>query len=149
MTELDEIDTLIANIRRNLDDLGRIARQASVLAKQTPELRQRIAMLESLNAGRDAPADTIDAAPWMADLTSTQRALMSILLGAYPRAVSLDFLVDNVPSSHDHAKERTAGSLKIQVSIIRHILGYDAIVTAYGVGYRLGERLAQEKPPAV
>lgn len=77
---------------------------------------------------------------WATLLTPQERALVGVLLGAYPRVVGAGRLVDCLPG-HDHAVVRGEELAPVLVCRIRKKLGADAILTVRGIGFSLGRAL--------
>lgn len=80
----------------------------------------------------------IELAPWMDGLTPPQIALMTALVGAYPRILSRDDIEERVLPKRDHGAVRDPKIVDVQVCNIRKVLGKPAVENVFGVGFRCG-----------
>lgn len=81
--------------------------------------------------------------PWLSELTTQERALVGALFARFPRVVDRYDLLDSLPG-YSNSEDRQVQILNVVVHRIRKKLGEDAIYTARGEGFRLGDRFYAE-----
>ncbi len=81
--------------------------------------------------------------PWLSELTAQERALVGALFARFPRVVDRYDLLDSLPG-YSNSEDRQVQILNVVVHRVRKKLGEDAIYTARGEGFRLGDRFYAE-----
>lgn len=107
------------------------------------DLRARLADAEALidlqrgQLAAEGVEGFLDPTPLLRDLKTQERALVGILLRAFPTTLCDFAILERLPG-RDHAEDRDVTIVRVLACRARKVLGHDAIETVRGCGYRLG-----------
>lgn len=116
----------------------KLSEQVATLEAEIDEAKKEISLLKA----RLVAQELVATIPWDEKLTPSQNSLMQIL-AARPHHIFSRYEIDSAIPGYDHVIERDNHVIFTHVSLIRNILGDDAIETVRGYGYRLGKKYAQ------
>ena len=113
----------------------RIAFLEAKLREAEAQIGILLAQLRALNL------EGIQIAPWMADLRAQEIALIAALRAAYPRVLDI-YALDEAMPRQDRAADRSIKCVHVAIHGARKKLGFDAITTVRGHGWRLSDEFA-------
>ena len=121
------------------------ARPSERIRFQQDVIRQQDELIDLLKGALAAAGLHMEGKPepWLSELTTQERALVGALFARFPRVVDRYDLLDSLPG-YSNAEDRQVQILNVIVHRIRRKLGEDAIYTARGQGFRLGDRFYAE-----
>lgn len=121
------------------------ARPSERIRFQQDVIRQQDELIDLLKGALAAAGLHMEGKPepWLSELTTQERALVGALFARFPRVMDRYDLLDSLPG-YSNAEDRQVQILNVVVHRIRRKLGEDAIYTARGHGFRLGDRFYAE-----
>ncbi len=121
------------------------ARPSERIRHQQDVIRQQDELIDLLKGSLAAAGLHMESKPepWLSELTTQERALVGALFARFPRVVDRYDLLDSLPG-YSNAEDRQVQILNVVIHRIRKKLGDDAICTARGQGFRLGDRFYAE-----
>lgn len=114
----------------------------AALSAELAAAKAKIAELEAavpMNPAERSAELTVDV---LLRLSPQKRDICRALVRAYPRPLSVPQLVDRI-MVRDHAKPPQGIGIKVYISIIRSVIGPDAIRNIRGRGYVAGDELLE------
>lgn len=121
------------------------ARPSERIRFQQDVIRQQDELIDLLKGALAAAGLHMEGKPepWLSELTTQERALVGALFARFPRVVDRYDLLDSLPG-YSNVEDRQVQILNVIIHRIRRKLGEDAIYTARGQGFRLGDRFYAE-----